>query len=128
MRYTVSDPTEVLGLVGGTAGFATVSKYIWDHLQRRKEQLEERAELERDKAAHVSTEKLDSVLSKLVTLEVDMATLLEKNSTQIGLIAELKARVEGISANHGSRLGTAEQTLVELRTRIIGLEEKRTRK
>jgi F0F1-type ATP synthase gamma subunit len=74
------------------------------------------------KAEESRDDKIDQVLSKLTALELDMRSLVEKLSTQAATVARVEARVEGISSNHGSRLGTMEQTAVELRTRITQLE------
>jgi hypothetical protein len=115
----VADPSEIISYVGGGAGglaaIGVITKYIWDSVKGRKDQLESKAEADRD-------DKMEQVLSKLNAMELDMRSLLEKHATQIGQVAEVKARIEGISTNHGGRLGTIEQTLVELRTRIVGLE------
>ena len=72
--------------------------------------------------------RVDAVLAKLSALELDFRSLVEKLSTQTGAVAEVKARVEGMSANHGGRIGSVEQAIVELRTRIVALEDARRRK
>ena len=108
---------DISGIVGGGAGVAVLGKYIWDSVRRRKDQLEDKAEADRD-------DLLKQVLDKLGLLELDMRSLLEKHATSSGQVAEVKARIEGISNNHGGRLGTVEQSLVELRTRIVGLEDR----
>ncbi len=108
----------VLGGVGTAGGVAVLARYIWETTRRRKEALEEHVEKARDG-------KLDTVLAKLGAVELELRSLLEKASTTAGSISEVKSRVEGISANHGNRLGTLEQTTTELRTRIVALESAR---
>lgn len=109
----MADPTEIVALGGGFSTAGIVAKFLWDKYVRR----EEKDETARDV-------KLDSVLSKLTTLELEFRTLSEKLSTQVGANSEMKARVEGISTNHGGRLGTLEQGFAELRSRIVALEDK----
>ncbi len=112
----MADVAELAAAIGGGGGAAFVGKYLWDRFVRREE-----------KDEHQRDSKLDTVLSKLSALELDMRSLVEKSSMQTGAVAEVKARVEGISTNHGSRIGQLEQTIVELRTRIVALEDKRRR-
>lgn len=113
----MADPAEIVALVGGSSTAGVIGKFLWDKYVRR----EERDEVQRDG-------KLDAVLAKLSALELDFRSLVEKLSTQTGAVAEVKARVEGMSANHGGRLGSVEQAIVELRTRIVALEDKGRRK
>lgn len=110
-------------LLLSVGGFAI--KLWWDDREKRRTKLEDKAEVDATKASDARTDLLGSVLEKVTALERDMSLLLEKHATSIGQVAEVKARIEGISTNHGGRLGTVEQTLVELRTRIVGLEGKR---
>lgn len=111
----------VLGGAGTVGGVAVLARYIWEATQRRKQALEEQAEKARDG-------KLDTVLAKLSAVELELRSLLEKSSTTAGSISEVKSRVEGISANHGNRLGTLEQAATELRTRIVALESRAPRR
>ena len=117
----MSDPSDIGGMLGGSAGAVVLFKYLWDAMRGRREKLEERVESDRDT-------KLDAVLDKLSAVELDMRSLVEKLSTQTGAVAEVKARVEGISNNHGSRIGEMERAFTELRTRIVSLETRRPRK
>lgn len=116
---------ELIGYLGGgagaTAALGMLAKYVWDSVRTRKEQLEQRAEAERD-------EKMDAVLAKLSALEMDMVRLLEKDATQLSQVTELKSRVEGLSANYGGRLGSVEQSIAELRSRVVALESPRRRR
>jgi hypothetical protein len=119
----VSDGSEIFGYSAGGGGIVLViAKFIWDSVKGRKDQLEKQVETSAKEIDVARDAKMDAVLSKLGTMELDMRSLLEKHATQIGAIAEVKNRVEGISTNHGGRLGTIEQALVELRTRLISVE------
>lgn len=115
----MSDVSDIIGYVGGglggAAGVGVIAKYIWDTVRTRRDTLEAKAESERDA-------KMSAILEKLNVLELDMRSLLEKHATSLGQVAEVKARIEGISTNHGGRLGTLEQSFVEVRTRIVALE------
>jgi chromosome segregation ATPase len=90
-----------------------------------------RVDAHEDKEQATTTGKLDQVLSKVGILESDMRLLLEKLSTAAGQVAEVRARVEGLSANYGPRISNTETALVELRTRAASadsvLSELRTR-
>lgn len=118
-------PGDITGTLA-VAGLAV--KLWWDDREKKRSALEVKAEASEANVEKGRDEKLELVLAKLTALELEMRTLVEKLSTQTGAVAEVKARVEGISNNHGSRLGTLEQTLVEMRTRIIALEDKRGRR
>jgi len=118
-------PGDITGTLA-VAGLAV--KLWWDDREKKRAALEVKAEANEVSVEKVRDEKLELVLSKLTALELEMRSLIEKLSTQTGAVAEVKARVEGISNNHGSRLGTLENAQVELRTRLIALEEKRGRR
>ncbi len=116
----VSDGSDLFGYGAGGGGVALViAKFIWDSVKGRKDQLEKQVETTAKEVDVERDKKMDAVLSKLGAMELDMRSLLEKHATQIGAIAEVKARVEGISANYGARISTMEQSLVELRTRLL---------
>lgn len=128
----MSDELDVVakggGALGGLVGLGAVAKFIWDSVRSRKEQLEEKAEEARDK-------KLDALLAgqeeqkkQLSVVELELRGLTERLSTQAGQVAEAKARIEGISANHGGRLGAVEQALVEIRTKLAMLETPRRKR
>lgn len=128
----VSDGSELIGYIGGgtgiTAAVGFLFKYIWDSVQKKTAKLEATAEEDEKKDEKKRDEKMDAVLAKLGAMELDMRSLLEKHATQIGAIAEVKSRIEGISTNYGARLGTIEQSLVEIRTRVVGLEDNRPKR
>ncbi len=126
----VSDGSDLVGYIGGGGGaVAVLVKFIWDSVQKRNAALEKKVALDEEKSEDARDKKMDAMLAemrqivvKVGAMELDMRSLLEKHATQIGAIAEVKARVEGISTNHGARIGTIEQALVELRTRLVGIE------
>lgn len=113
----MADSTEIIAWVGGSGTAGIFGKYLWDRFVRREQREEESRDV-----------KLDAVLAKLTALELEMRTLVEKLSTQTGAVAEVKARVEGISTNHGSRIGSLENASTELRTRIVALEDARRKR
>ena len=116
------------GDITGTLAVAGLAiKLWWDDREKKRAALEAKAEVSEANAERGRDDKLELVLVKLTALELELRTLVEKLSAQTGAVAEVKARVEGISSNHGSRLGTIEQTLVEHRTRIVGLEDRPAR-
>jgi hypothetical protein len=114
-------------VAGGSALVLAVAKLWWDDREKRRATLEAKAETSEANVERNRDDKLELVLAKLTALELELRTLVEKLSAQTGAVAEVKARVEGISSNHGSRIGTIEQTLVEHRTRIVGLEDRPAR-
>lgn len=115
----MSDASDIIGYagggLGGAVGIGVIAKYIWDQVKSRRDTLERQVEQDRDA-------KMTAILEKLNVLELDMRSLLEKHATSLATVGEVKARIEGISTNHGGRLGTMEQSLVEVRTRLVALE------
>lgn len=109
----MADPSEVAQWVaGGGAGAVALYKAVeWLVLGRLKkaEKAEEQAEETRDA-------KLDAVLEVVQRLDRDLSLLTQSLSTHVGTVAEVKGRLEGMSANYGSRLSQVEKDVVELRT------------
>lgn len=114
------EPSDILATGGGAAGVGVLAKYIWDSVRQRKEQLEDRAEETRDA-------KLDTVLEKLGNLELEFRGAMERIAAQTSTLGEVRARVEGISANYGQRISEMEKELVAIRTRVEALEYRKRR-
>jgi hypothetical protein len=81
----------------------------------------DKAEAERKDA---DSKKLDAVLEKIAHVEQRLEVIAERFSAQSGRVEELKARIDGVSSNHGPRIAKCEQDVVELRTRVDGLGRK----
>jgi hypothetical protein len=75
-----------------------------------------KAEKAVDDAEKAEKNKLDSVLAIVTKMEKELGVMTEKLLTQTGSISEVKARIDGISKNHGERLAVIEKDVVELRT------------
>lgn len=117
------DPLETGGLVLAGGGVVKALDMLWDKYVRKEHERErDRRELERDG-------KLDRVLSEIGELKVearnDRQRLADVSTSVNAAFSEVKERINGISGNHGPRLGQLEQDFSALRARIDGLERKR---
>ena len=67
-------------------------------------------------------QKLDQLLLEVASLTGEVRNDRERSATTAAAIqaavSEVKARIDGVSANHGPRLGTVEQELAALRARV----------
>jgi hypothetical protein len=70
---------------------------------------------------------LDQVLSVLTRLERDMALMTERQAAQAASTSEVKARIDGVSANHGPRIASLEERVTRLEVQADPVF-KRTRK
>lgn len=114
------EPSDILATAGGTAGVGVMVKYAWDYLRNRNEQLETKVEGDRD-------EKLDKVLTVVQRMERDLAVMSTEAKQQAVALGNVYERVEGISKNHGGRLGELEQRLAVLDESVKELKTRRRR-
>lgn len=117
----MTDPVETAGLVvGGGVGWKAV-EFLFARFVSR-------ADRERDDREKAVADKLDQVLSELHELKTGIAADRERAISQSAAVSEVKARIDGISANHGPRLGQLEQDMAATRERLDGLERRRGKK
>lgn len=129
----MADPAELLLATGGGALVMKALDFAFRRYVSRadaREQDAEKAESDRTRDAEHKRDareaemnrKLDELLKEVATLSTETRRDRETATTTAAAIqaavAEVKSRIDGVSANHGPRLGAVEQELAGLRARI----------
>lgn len=92
---------DVSGIAGGLTGVGVLAKYIWDSVKARKDQLEAAAEGGMEK-------KIDQLLLDVAEIKSENRVTAERQLVTTAVVAEVKDRIDGVSTNHGKRLGELE--------------------
>jgi hypothetical protein len=118
----MSDGSDLLPWLAGPGSVIAwkLGEWLVGSKVKRGEQAEEKAEDERDN-------KLGEVLEIVTKMERELAVMGHKLTSQAVESGEIKARVEGMSANYGSRVGLLEQRLAVLDEGMRELRERRRR-
>lgn len=95
------DLVDITSLVGGTAGVGVLAKYVWDSVRQRKDALEEKAEGSMEK-------KIDQLLLDVAEIKSENRITAERQLVTTAVVSEVKERIDGISHNHGKRIGDLE--------------------
>lgn len=97
----MADLGDITGIVGGATGVSVLAKYIWDSVRSRKDALEEKAEggMER---------KIDQLLLDVAEIKTENRITAERQLVTTAVVAEVKERIDGVSLNHGKRIGDLE--------------------
>jgi len=110
------DPVETGGLVLAGGGIVKALDMLWDKYVRKEH------ERERDQRELTRDAKLDRVLQEIGELKVearnDRTRLGEVSAAIQAAVSEVKARIDGVSANHGPRLGAVEQEIAGIKARL----------
>ena len=118
----MSDPSDIVGLViGSSVGGAALWKFgEWLVVSKLKkgEVLEAKAESELER-------KVDLLLSKVTSIESESRVAAERAVAANAVVAEVKARIDGVSNNHGGRIGALELDLARQGERIAAIESPR---
>lgn len=109
----MSDVSDIIPWAAGPGGIALWELGKWVILGRLK-----KAEAVVEGVEKGDRDKLDTVLALVQKMEKEIGIMTEKLSTHSGTVAEVKGRIDGMSANHGARLAQVEKDLVELRTEM----------
>lgn len=115
----MAEATDVLAIAAGPSAVAVWELGKWLVVGR----LKKGEKIEEQNATDDRT-KLDTVLSVVTKMERELALLAQQLSTHSGTVNEVKARVDGMSLNYGTRLSQFEKDIVELRVRLIAIEDK----
>ena len=78
-----------------------------------------------EKAEDSISNKIDEVLAELHDLKTEVRADRERASAVQSIVAEVKERIDGVSNNHGPRIGELEQRWAALDARLSSLERKR---
>ena len=97
----MSDIGDITGIVGGTAGVGVLAKYVWDSVKGRRDALESKAESSLE-------EKIDQLLADVAEIKTENRLTAERQLVTSAVVAEVKERIDGISANHGQRINELE--------------------
>lgn len=101
---------------GGVAGF--LFKYLLDRVKGADAKIDAAAA----KAEAGRDAKLDLIITKCSGMDSRIGGLEHRLDTYSGVVKEVKDRVEGVSNNHGPRLGDLEQRNAVLEARVDTLE------
>ena len=116
------DPSEIAASVGGGALAMKLVDVIVKRFVSKADAQEETAAKKRDEREREMDGKLDQLLKEVAGLTVETRNDRERAAATAAAIqaavSEVKARIDGVSANHGPRLGAVEQELAGLRARI----------
>lgn len=127
------EPSDVIVSAGGGAALMKAFDFFVRRYVSKADAREEAAEQERKAAEKEATEKrderekemgqkLDQLLLEVASLTGEVRNDRERSATTAAAIqaavSEVKARIDGVSANHGPRLGAVEQELAALRARV----------
>lgn len=74
----------------------------------------ERADTAEDDARHEAAVKLDQVVTAMNDMRSDVRVLVSELGTHRGVVAKVEQRIDGISSNHGQRLGELERRVTIL--------------
>ncbi len=72
--------------------------------------------------------KMDLLLAELHTIKTELAGDRERAAAVQAAVSKVESRIDGISANHGPRLGSVEQELAAVKARLDALERVKGRK
>lgn len=116
------DPLEGGGfVVSGALAMKAVDFVVSRFVKKADTQLE-RAAAEQAERERAMNEKLDQLLREVAEIKVETRNDRERAAATAAAIqaavSEVKARIDGVSANHGPRLGAVEQELAALRARL----------
>lgn len=92
---------DITGIVGGTAGVGVLAKYVWDSVKGRKDDLEAKAETSVEK-------KIDQLLLDVAEIKSENRVTAERQLVTTAVVTEVKERIDGVSTNHGKRIGDLE--------------------
>lgn len=114
----MSDPTDIAVAALGSGGGVVLLQQLISRLLKKGADAEE-------KAAASMALKLDKVLEEVGLVKHELGLMAQSLSTTTGTVAEVKARIDGVSANHGGRLGELERKHENIETRLGALERRR---
>lgn len=109
----MSDLPDIVPLATGPAAVALWELGKWLVIGRLK-----KAEAVVEGVEKGDREKLDTVLGLVQKMEKELGIMTEKLSGYAGTVAEVKGRIDGMSANYGGRLSQLEKDFIELRTEM----------
>lgn len=125
----MSDGTELLPWLSGPGAIA-----LWKVGEWGVTRFVKKADTAEEKLEQQEATKLDKVLEKVTNIEVELSDLRHEakaaagRHAQIeGAVAEVRARIDGVSNNHGPALDALKQTVARYDERIKALEGKRRR-
>lgn len=121
------DPAEGVGLVVGGAGGVKLFDLLVTRFFRRAEQAEDSREEAQAEVVKELNSKLDAVLSELHELKSETRADRERAAAVQSALSEVKNRIDGISANHGPKIGALEQEMAALKARVDSVERPRRR-
>ena len=111
--------------VGGyVAGGGALAKFAWDFITARAKKADQ---MEADDRAEEAAD-IKKLLEVTQEIRRDMALFQQTLNTQAGVVAEVKGRLDGISANYGTRLSSLEQSVAGLVTKLELLLERTDRR
>lgn len=118
----MADPGEIVGLLtGGGAsvlGLYKVGEWLVKSRFDRAEKTEADAEAAKAKATEDLGTKLEQVLAVVTKMDREFAVMARDLSTTTGSVGEVKARIDGLSANHGPRLAKLEEEMARIDERL----------
>jgi hypothetical protein len=139
----VVEPSDLVVSAGGGAVLMKAFDFFVRRYVSKADAREEAAEKEkkdaeladskkRDEREREMDGKLDQLLKEVAGLTVETRNDRERAAATAAAIqaavSEVKARIDGVSANHGPRLGAVEQDLAGLRARVDVMAIPRGRK
>lgn len=104
------DLAQLAGAGAGGAGVVALGKWLLERFVGRSDEAEKKAEARQE-------HKLDQVLVSVQNLERDLAIYREKQTAHEAVVAETRARIDGVSANHGPRVSALEERVTRLEER-----------
>lgn len=120
----MADPSEIVGLVATGGGSTLLAKYLWDRFLRGEQRVEKRAEHLEEKQESALEQKVDLLLTKMTNMEANHRVSEERAIASAAVVAEVKARIDGVSSNHGGRIGSNELEIAKLGERVSALERR----
>lgn len=116
------EASEVVVSVGGGAVAMKLADLVVKRFVGKADTAEQDASRKRDEREREMDGKLDQLLKEVASLTVETRNDRERAASTAAAIqaavSEVKARIDGVSSNHGPRLGAVEQELAGLRARI----------
>lgn len=105
-------------LVAGTVAVREGVAFLAKRFVSKADSVEQKREEERDERERSMVEKLERLLAEVAELKTEVRADRERAAAVQAAVNEVKARIDGVSANHGPRIGALEQELAALKARV----------
>lgn len=124
----MSDPSDLAtgaGIgVAGTGIIGTIVAILWKRGEKKRDRAEEQVEDTRDKQLAEALALLKTMGHELAEMRLEARVNSERFIATQAVVAEVKTRIDGISANYGPKLEAMQNAISKLEVQVAALERK----